>query len=199
MKTLIFLFIIIGIGLLGCSNQKIKDTKEVIDVSKGDVSKPIEERSKSQAQKFELYQGKPLHIAILGEIPKVKEENIRFTRISFRNLKREKLTSYDAVFVMEDTFSEASSSQYSEVYLNSTIPYFFISANSYIPFIVSSTEFSPSWKWEPGKNYAVGVINNPSKDKLNFWGFGLYNDKKTQEHIEEVYSRIFKVIEELSQ
>ena len=95
MKTLIFLFIVIGLVLLGCSNQNIKDTKEVINVSKGDISKPTEDRGKSQDQEFELYQGKPLNIAILGESPKVKEENIRFTKISFNNLKRETLASYD--------------------------------------------------------------------------------------------------------
>ena len=192
MNKFVFLIIVIVVVLIGCSDKNNKEMKEVKD-----ISKPTEDRGKSRDQEFELYQGKPLNIAILGESPKVKEENIRFTQISFHNLKKETLASYDAVFVTEGTLSEASSSQYSEVYLNSPIPYFFISANSHIPFTVSSAKFSPSWEWEPGENYAVGIINNPSKDNLNFWGFGLYNDIKTQEHIEEVYSRIFKVIEGL--
>ncbi|WHY03333.1 hypothetical protein [Neobacillus sp. DY30] len=153
----------------------------------------------TQSPDFELYGGKPLKIAVVGEAPEVNEEQVIFTEISFDGMTSEVLKSYDAVFIRENNLSEAAESQYADVYLNSSIPFFFISANNHIPFTVKETAYNESWNWTAGQSYAVGILTLTEDDSLKSWKYGLYNDKKTDEHIKEVYSRIFKTIDELNQ
>ncbi|SET51102.1 hypothetical protein SAMN05421676_105143 [Salinibacillus kushneri] len=146
---------------------------------------------------FELYEEKDLRIAVVGETPKIKEEQVRFSEISFEELTSKDLDSYNAVFIMKENLSQAAESQYADDYLNSAIPFFFISAKNHIPFTVKDTEYNESWEWTPGNSYAVGVLNHQEDGSLKYWGFGLYNDEKTEEYIKEMYSRIFKKVEEV--
>ncbi|MCM3711280.1 hypothetical protein [Sporosarcina luteola] len=148
---------------------------------------------------FKLYEGKPLRIAVVGEPPEVEEEQIRFDKVSFDELTSETIDSYNAVIITEENLVEASESQYADVYLQSTIPFFFISANSPIPFTVEDVEYDTSWDWTVGKSYAVGVLTIQEEDEevVKNWGYGLYNSEKTDEHIKALYSRIFITIEEL--
>lgn len=147
---------------------------------------------------FELYEGRSLKIAVVGEPPKVKEEQVRFDEISFDEITSEEMRSYDAVFITEENLIKASERQYADIYLKSTIPVFFISASNHIPFTVEGVEYDHTWNWTSGKNYAVGVLTSQDNDTLKSWGYGLYNDEKKDEHIEAVYSRIFKTINELN-
>lgn len=147
---------------------------------------------------FELYEGKSLRIAVVGEPPDVEEEQVWFDEVSFDEITSDAIGSYDAVFITEENLIKAAESQYAEVYLNSTIPFFFISAKSHIPFTVKDTEYDDTWNWTSGNNYAVGVLTSHEDDALKSWGYGLYNDEKTDEHIENVYSRIFKSIDDLN-
>ncbi|QOR64933.1 hypothetical protein IM538_13880 [Cytobacillus suaedae] len=153
----------------------------------------------TQSPDFELYEGKPLEIAVVGDPPEVNEEQVIFTEITIDEMASEELKSYDAVIIRENNLSEAAERQYADVYLNSTIPFFFISANNHIPFTVKETEYNESWNWTAGQSYAVGVLTLKEDESLKSWKYGLYNDKKTDENIKEVYSRIFKSIDELNQ
>ncbi|WP_226528755.1 hypothetical protein [Metabacillus niabensis] len=146
---------------------------------------------------LELYEGEALRIAVVGEPPDIKEEQVRFSEISFDELLSKELDSFDAVFIMKDHLYKAAESQYTDVYLNTNIPFFFISAKSHIPFTVKDTEYDESWNWTPGNSYTVGVLRSEEGDSLRNWEFGLYNDEKTEEHIKEMYSRTFKEIEGL--
>lgn len=151
----------------------------------------------SPSPNFELYEGKSLKIAVVGEPPEVKEEQVSFDEVSFDEITSEGISFYDAVFITEENLIEAAESQYAEVYLNSTIPFFFISAKSHIPFTVKDTKYDNTWNWTAGNHYAVGVLTSQEDNSLKSWGYGLYNDEKTDDHIESVYSRIFKTIDEL--
>jgi len=51
--------------------------------------------------------------------------------------------------------------------------------------------------WSSGNSYAVGILIQD--DALKKWEYGLYNDEKKEEYIKDVYSRIFKTIDELNQ
>jgi len=150
----------------------------------------------SQSPDFELYEGKALSIAIVGEPPELREDNISFSKVSLDELANKNLDSFNAVLIMEEHLTEAAESQYTDIYLNSTIPFFFISAQNHIPFTEKDTEYNDSWDWTPGNSYATGVLKSQKDDSLKGWGFGLYNDKKNEENIKEMYSRIFKNIEE---
>ncbi|MFD1777210.1 hypothetical protein ACFSFW_00770 [Fredinandcohnia salidurans] len=150
----------------------------------------------TQDPELELYEGKALSIAVVGELPKVEEEQVRFNEISFDELASEELGTYDAVFITEENLPKAAESQYADVYLNSTIPFFFIGTDNFVPFTEKDLEYDKTSYWDG--SYAVGVLTSQEDESLKTWGFGLYNDKKTDEHIKDVYSRIFKTIEELN-
>lgn len=152
----------------------------------------------SSSPKFEMYKGKALNIAVVGKPPNIREEHVRFKEISFADLKRNELDSYHAIIIMKEYLPVASKSEYADVYLKSSIPFFFISTNSHLPFILKDIEFDKSWDWSAGEGYATGVLTSQNDNLLKYWEFGLYNDKKTDKHIEEMYSRIFKTIEELN-
>jgi hypothetical protein len=149
----------------------------------------------TQSPDFELYEGKPLKIAVVGEAPEVNEEQVIFTKISFDEMASEELKSYDAVFIRENNLSEAAKSQYADVYVNSKIPFFFIGTDNYIPFLEKDLEYNKNSKWTAGISYTVGVLLSELKN----WKYGLYNDEKTDENIKEMYSRIFETIDELNQ
>lgn len=148
---------------------------------------------------FELYEGKPLRIAVVGEPPEVEEEQIEFDQVTFEELTSETLSSYHAVIITEDRLVEASESQYADLYVQSPIPFFFISAHSPIPFTVKGVEYDSSWEWTPGRSYAVGflTIHEEGDEVSRSWGFGLYNSEKNEEHIKALYASIFRTIEEL--
>lgn len=152
----------------------------------------------NQSPPFELYEGKSLEIAVIGEPPKVKEEKVRFEEITFDEILNKEIGSYDAVFITEENLIEAAESQYADVYLNSTIPFFFISTKSHIPFSLKDTKYDHTWNWAAGSNYAVGILTSQENGKLKSWGYGLYNDEKNDENIKDVYSRIFKTIDGLN-
>lgn len=148
----------------------------------------------TQNPDFKLYEGKSLRIAVVGKLPEVKEEQVMFDEVSFNDITNNGIGSYDAVIITEDNLIEASGSQYSDVYLNSNIPFFFISTKSHIPFTVKDAEYDNTWNWTAGNHYAVGVLTSKEDNSLKSWGYGLYNDEKTEDHIENLYSRIFETI-----
>ncbi|WP_079479022.1 hypothetical protein [Halobacillus salinus] len=145
---------------------------------------------------FETYEGHSLKIAVVGEAPEVAEDQVEFREVSFEELPSMDSNSYDAVFITEDNLTEASESQYADLYSDSPIPFFFIGAKSHIPFTAEDAVYDDSWKWEPGNSYAVGIKRNQEDGSSKNWGFGLSNEEKSKEHIADVYSRIFKIIEE---
>lgn len=148
---------------------------------------------------FELYEGNPLRIAVIGDLPKVKEEQVTFIEMSLNEMKEKNLEAYDAVFILEDHLFEAAESQYANVYLNSLTPFFFMGTDNFVPFTEEDLPYNKDWDWRPGLNYAVGILASPENDSRKYWGFSLYNDEKTDEHIQELYSRTFGVVEELNQ
>ncbi|SFC43649.1 hypothetical protein SAMN05443252_103390 [Bacillus sp. OV322] len=74
---------------------------------------------------FKPYNGNSLRIAVVGEPPEVKEEQVRFTKISFDEMTIGKLKSYDAVFIAKNNHYKAAESKYTDVYLRSAIPFFY--------------------------------------------------------------------------
>ena len=152
----------------------------------------------SNSPDFKVYEGNALRIAVVGDSPKVKENQVTFTEISFKEMNSEKLKSYDAVFIREDHLLEASEAQYADIYLNSNIPFFFIGTENFLPFTEKDLKYDDSSNWAAGSSYTVGVLTTPEDNTLKNWGYGLYNDKKTDENMKEMYSRMFKTIDELN-
>ncbi|MBV7274880.1 hypothetical protein JMF89_10475 [Clostridiaceae bacterium UIB06] len=63
----------------------------------------------SQSTKANLYGGQELKIGIIGEIPKVREKQIKFIRIQFSDLEKDGFDSqYNAIFITKNSLSRAS-------------------------------------------------------------------------------------------
>lgn len=139
----------------------------------------------------EPYNGKSLHIGIIGEEPKVREEQIQFTGIDFNDLQN--VEDYDAIFITKENLKEADKTQYATVYNNSPRPFLFIETQKgYVPFISEEADFENY----PDVDSGVYAYLYDSKSK-KYWGYGLYNDIVNEQNIQDAYSRIFKTIEDL--
>lgn len=152
----------------------------------------------NQNQAFETYEGKPLDIAVVGDPPQVKEEHVMFTEITFDEMTTEEWTSYDAVFIRENSLSKAAEDQFADVYSASAIPFYFIGTDNFVPFTEKDLEYDKTSEWTAGMSYAVGVLTSEEDDTLKHWGFGLHNDTKSDDHIRAMYSRIFMSIDEIN-
>lgn len=148
--------------------------------------------NRSESIETEPYNGKPLHIGIIGEEPKIREEHIQFTGLDFTDLQN--VDRYDAIFITKENLKEADKSQYASVYNNSPRPFLFIETQKgYVPFIDEEADFENYPEVDTGA-YAY-LYDSKSK---KYWGYGLYNDVVNEQNIQDAYSRIFETIEELS-
>jgi hypothetical protein len=145
------------------------------------------------------YNGSDLNIGVVGELPELEVDNVHFTRIYFNELENDVdaiSEKFDSIFIMEDSLSEASQSQYAKVYSSLTIPTFFIkSKKSFIPFIVEDLVYEEV-EFVKDLTYATGYLKI-SENEQKSWGFGLYNDVENEKNIKDVYNRIFKTINEV--
>lgn len=148
--------------------------------------------NEKESVELETYTGKVLHIGIIGEEPKIKEENIQFTGMNFTDLQN--TDKYDAIFITKENLKEAAKAQYTTVYTSSPIPFLFIQSDKgHIPFINEDVDFKDSPNVDSDA-YAHLYDGKSSQ----YWGYGLYDDIENEQNIQNVYSRVFKTIEELS-
>jgi hypothetical protein len=141
-----------------------------------------------------LYAGKHLVIGVIGETPKIREENVSFKKINFSELRElDSFSEFDAVFIMKENLPEAAKQEYARIYKTVGIPFFFIqSKKSYLPF----TNEELSYDEVPdlsSDTYATGYFRYDDNDQN--WGYGLYNDIENSSNIKDVYTRIFTTIE----
>ncbi|MBZ9637469.1 transcription elongation factor GreAB [Clostridium sp. FP1] len=149
--------------------------------------------NKTQSVKTNMYNDKALRIGIIGETPKLMEEKVTFDKIQFSDLEKNTFDSqYDAIFITKNNLSEASQEKYAAIYKKSKIPFFFIQTEkSFVPFTEKDLTYDNAPKFTD-HSYATGIMYNG--DKLNFWGYGLYNDIENQANIKDVYFRMFETI-----
>lgn len=60
------------------------------------------------------YEGRPLTIAVIGDFPEIKEEQVSFEEITFDDVMNNDFDSYDAVFIMPENLSQASEIPYAK-------------------------------------------------------------------------------------
>lgn len=147
---------------------------------------------------LKTYNGKPLSIAIIGEIPKIRENIIEFKEIGFSELEvKDSLEKYDAIFITKDNLEEAANKKYINIYKNSSIPFFFIeNEKGHIPYTIENLSYEDIPN-NNSKYYITGLVFN-GDDTFKTYGYGLYNDIKNEKNIKDVYSRVFTTISELS-
>lgn len=151
----------------------------------------------------EIYKGQLLNIAIIGEKPEVREENIKFTSVSLEEIAQNTKTiskKFNAVFIMPENFSKADEDTYIETYKNLEIPVFFIeTTKAHLPFVTENVTYETAPEISEDL-YATGYLYSESTDgpKVDSWRFFLNNDLENSIKIKDVYTNIFKTIEKLS-
>ena len=168
-KTIALLIIASFFGLIGCNSINLKE-----------------------------YNGKPLSIAIIGEIPKIGENNIEFKEIGFSDMQsNDTLEKYDAIFITKDNLEEAANKKYINIYKNASIPFFFIeNEKGHIPYTIENLSYEDIPNGN-SKYYITGLVFN-GDETFKTYGYGLYNDIKNEKNIKDVYSRVFTTISEIS-
>jgi len=143
-----------------------------------------------------IYDGNPITIGIIGDSPVVREENVRFEKISFSQLEEvDSSSGYDAIFITKENLSEAADAIYAKTYRTAGVPFFFIeSEKSYLPFINEERSYEELPDLGAG-NYVTGYLQKGENPRI--WGYGLYNDELNNANIQEVYTRIFKTINQM--
>ena len=144
------------------------------------------------------YEGNSLTIGVIGTTPNVLEDNITFKDIDINSLKNElKFGSYDAIVITKDSFEQASDSKHVNIYTESHIPFVFIeSEKSYLPFISKDHDYK-SAPLVDSLAHAILYFHNDNGEVITK-KYSLYNDERTERNINEVYSRVFYTVEEIS-
>lgn len=174
MRRMVPLFMLFAIFLFGCNNDTTNN---------------------------EIYKGQSLTIAVIGDIPEVREENINFEAVSLEEIsqKTEAISNkFDAVFIMSEVFSEADENRYIATYKDLTIPIFFIeTTKAHLPFVTENVIYETAPEISEDL-YAAGYQYSELKEgpREDTWRYFLNDDVKTSLKIKDVYSNIFKTIDE---
>ncbi|WP_261856912.1 transcription elongation factor GreAB [Clostridium folliculivorans] len=148
-----------------------------------------------QSIKTKPYTGRNLSIGIVGEIPKVREKQVKFTKIQFTDMGKENFDSnYDAIFITKENLSEAAQAKYATIYKKSNIPFFFIQTEkSFPPFTLEELSYEDAAD-SKDQTYMTGILCD--EDNLSVWRYRLYNDIENEENIKAAFTNVFQTISE---
>lgn len=148
------------------------------------------------------YDGAPLKIAVIGDIPEMNNGKITFEAITLEEFSKKVLKAaslWNAVMITPSMFEKASDDRYIDVYNNSNVPViFFDSPKSYYPFVNTDVTYTTA-HWDSLKNgshttiYLHSNLNDSEENKEDAWYFYLEDEK----NINQLYEEVFKKIEEL--
>lgn len=143
--------------------------------------------------KFKLYTGANLTIGIVGEVPHIREKNIDFRSVTIEEYQDGyNLEGLHAMIFMESEFQELDEGKYKDEILNLRVPIVFVNSNaSYLPFVYDDMIYDPNKENSSQMYFSMIYKDN---EKMQNWECGLYNDNKSQEHIEAAYSLLFEEI-----
>ncbi|MDW0118362.1 hypothetical protein QTL97_15630 [Sporosarcina thermotolerans] len=137
-----------------------------------------------------LYKGKYLKIGVIGAIPEVNEKQIAFQEISFDQFTIEEVRNFDAVFVMKESLSTAAEKQYTKIFTDSHIPFFFIDSNKgAYPFIDENLEYEEAAEIPNHNYFATGYLLTIDGEEMT-WTY-----EPSNENNKVSFSAIFKTIE----
>ncbi|MCL1700938.1 amino acid oxidase [Lysinibacillus sp. Bpr_S20] len=144
------------------------------------------------------YDGAPLKIAIVGDIPELKNEKIHFEPISLDEFSEDTMhisTNFDAVMITPVMFEEASDDRFVKVYKNSKMPIiFFDSAKRHLPFTNDGLTYETAHReaLNNGSHTTIYLSDNAA-NREDAWYFFLKGEKE----IDILYKDIFQKIETL--
>ncbi len=145
----------------------------------------------NENQDKELYEGKALSIGVLGNIPEANENQISFQEIEFEQFTIKEIRKFDAVLIMSESLSTAAEKQYTKVFTDSNIPFFFLNSNKgAYPFIDENLEYEEAREIPYHDYYATGYLATVDGEEMTW----TYEGNKEKNAL----SNIFKTIESVS-
>ncbi|MEK4628475.1 amino acid oxidase [Solibacillus sp. FSL R7-0682] len=144
------------------------------------------------------YDGEPLKIAVIGDIPELNNKNIHFETISLDKFSEDATqisTNFDAVMITPVIFEEASDDRFVDVYSDSEMPIiFFDSPKRHFPFIRAGATYETA-RWESLNNgsHTTIYLSDIDADIEDVWYFYLKDEKE----LDDLYKEIFQMVETL--
>lgn len=140
------------------------------------------------------YDGEPLRIAVIGDIPELNNKKISFEKISLDELSEDTVqisTNFDAVMITPLKFEEASNDRFVEVYNNSKIPYiFFDSEKRNLPFTkVGYTYETARWESLVNGSHTTIYLSDKDANRKDVWYFYL-NEKELDVLYKEIFEKV---------
>lgn len=141
------------------------------------------------------YDGAPLKIAVVGDIPKLHNEKIHFKSISLDEFNEDTLTistNFDAVMITPVIFEEASEDRFVKVYKNSNMPIiFFDSRKRNLPFTNEGLTYETA-HWESLNNgsHTTIYISDIDANREDAWYYYLKDEKELAILYKEVFQKI---------
>lgn len=143
------------------------------------------------------YDGAPLKIAVLGDIPELQNDKIHFKSISIKTLSEDTQnisTNFNALMITPERFDAASDDKFVNAYKGSEMPIiFFDSAYSHYPFVHEGVTYETAFDSTKNGSHSTIYLNHADIAKEDAWYFYLDNER----NLNQLYTEIFEKIEEL--
>ena len=141
------------------------------------------------------YDGSLLNIAVIGDVPELNQENIRFEAVTLDLLRKdaEHISSeFDTVMITPVMFEEASDDSMVDVYKNLEMPIiFFNSEKRHFPFTRTGATYKTA-HWDSlndGSHTTIYLYNN-NQDREDAWYFFLEDEKKIDGHYKDIFEKV---------
>ncbi|WP_456276402.1 hypothetical protein [Bacillus sp. AK128] len=144
---------------------------------------------KSHEQNKTLEQS--LKIAIVGTEPLYDFENIEWIKVNIDELS-DNINYYDALFVMEETFSKTSQAKYAELYQELPYPTYFIGLNEPYEVFMDKDITITDLKESESMAFAQGYFKSEQGEKT--WTFVPPQPLKSESDFRSIYKDIFHSI-----
>lgn len=141
------------------------------------------------------YDGAPLKIAVIGEVPKFHTKNIHVEALSLDKFREEPSiieVNFDAVLLAPDVFEAASDDKFVDVYTSSEVPIVFLdSSKRHFPFVNEGITYDTAFdSLTNGSHTTIYLHDDDETDAFYFY----LDDKKNENAL---YTDLFKKIEAL--
>jgi len=135
------------------------------------------------------YNGSNLIIGVVGEKPLYNDEKVTFKNLTIEDIRNESFYDLDGVIITKSKLEEASEPAFANIYINSPVPFIFADSEKVLhAFIDEHTSYKDALTIKSG-DYLTGYFNNHT------FGLTLHEDIANEKSLEDVYARVFKLIE----
>lgn len=183
------LFLILSLSFMDGSNTQFS-------TGNPGISEPANSGDPTTGMVSNAYEGEPLKIAVLGELPKSKFDNITFESAELEYLVKN-TKGYDAYFVTDQYFEELATDQWTTVFKNIQVPVFFLGldAKAFI-FYENNMDYNDEAHSATSQVQGFVQVTEDGEAVMKTWEIGDSTSSTYIENItEETYITLFNEID----